>query len=58
MYSSFAFSSLLTRPRSLGIDKFLIILESISFSIFFSILSDNFSPSGPNNLSPLSKYGL
>ena len=34
------------------------ILESISFSIFFSILSDSFNPSGPNNFKPLSSNGL
>ena len=34
--------------------KFFAIFKSINFSIFFSILSDSLSPSGPNNLRPLS----
>ena len=55
IYLSLAFSSLLTLPRVFGLDKFLVIFESINYSIFFSILSDNFKPSGPNNFSPLSK---
>ena len=54
IYLSLASSNLLTLPRISGFDKFLFILDSISFSIFFSILSDNLSPSGPNNFSPLS----
>ena len=37
-----------------GLDKFFIILESISFSILISILSDNFNPSGPKSFKPLS----
>ena len=54
IYSSVAFSSLLTLPRLLGLIRFFSILESIIFSILFSILSDNFKPSGPNNFIPLS----
>ena len=30
----------------------------LNFSIFFSILSDSFMPSGPNNFNPLSWWGL
>ena len=55
IYLSFASSSLFTLPRMFGLDKFFVIFESINFSIFFSILSDYFKPSGPNNFKPLSK---
>ena len=55
IYLSLAFSNLFTLPRISGLDKFFVIFESINFSIFFSILSDNFKPSGPNNFKPLSK---
>ena len=37
-----------------GFDNCLSIFLSIKLSIFFSILSDNFKPSGPNNFKPLS----
>ena len=43
-----------TLPNTPGLVRCFEILESINFSIFFSILSDNFNPSGPNNLRPLS----
>ena len=54
MYLSFASSNLFTLPKIFGSERFLTILISINFSIFFSILSDNFKPSGPNSLRPLS----
>ena len=55
---SLASSNLLTLPKEPGFDKFLLILVSIKYSIFFSILSDSFRPSGPNNFNPLSLYRL
>ena len=58
MYFFDPLSNLLTLPNISGFDNFLDILVSISFSIFFSILSDNFNPSGPNSYKPLSSYGL
>ena len=48
----------MTLPKIFGLDNCLIVLESINFSIFFSILSESFNPSGPNSFNPLSKYGL
>ena len=50
IYLSLAFSNLLTRPNLIGLERFFEIFKSINFSIFFSILSDNFNPSGPNIL--------
>ena len=41
-----------------GLERFAVIFLSINFSIFFSILSDSFIPSGPNNFKPLSWCGL
>ena len=58
IYLSVPFSNLFTLPKILGLERLLIIFESINFSIFFSILSESFKPSGPNNFNPLSKYGL
>ena len=43
-----------TPPNFSGFDKFFKLFLSIKRSIFFSILSDNFIPSGPNNFNPLS----
>ena len=37
-----------------GLERFTKIFLSINLSICFSILSDNFMPSGPNNFKPLS----
>ena len=54
IYSSLAFSNLFTLPSILGFDSWVPIFLSIKLSIFFSIISDNFSPSGPNNFNPLS----
>ena len=53
-YSFVPLSNLFTRPSLSGLERFFIILLSINFSIFFSILSDSFMPSGPNNFNPLS----
>ena len=49
-----AFMHYFPNANIFGLDRLSVILESISFSIFFSILSDNFNPSGPNNFKPLS----
>ena len=54
IYLSLPSSSLFTLPNISGLERFLIIFESISFSIFFSILSESFKPSGPNSFKPLS----
>ena len=47
-------SNLLTLPNFSGLERLFDIFLSIRASIFFSILSDNFIPSGPNNFNPLS----
>ena len=40
--------------ENLGFESCLVLFVSINFSIFFSILSDSFTPFGPNNFKPLS----
>ena len=58
IYSWVPFSSLLTLPRLLGFARLVKIFVSINFSIFFSILSESFKPSGPKSFKPLSEYRL